>query len=543
MRHLTGLICLSLFFAAAMPLEGAGGRPIYTNKNRFRIPYNSDPAEMRKLGAKEIRLYVSEDRGTKWDLAQSVAPDAGKFQYQAAKDGEYWFSVRTVDTQGKMYPEEEVSQPGLIVIVDTTAPLLEMRLTQVAPGRVALAWTCNDLNLDPTQLKMEFVQPGADSWQMMGVVPKAADSTEWSIPQSGAVSVRGAVSDLAGNVGRNETRLDVSTPTQPASRPTVPDLSQPIANQPAATETAALPPTIPANDPNSLASNGQATEGAGVPGPTTIEQPLPGPMMNQQVASSMPGTAPAVRAGEDQLPTATRPLTNFVTSTRTTAPYGGNPYAGAGRRVRMVNSRQFNIAYKLQDVGPSGVSSVEMYITRDDGSTWQKYGDDPDRTSPFSVIVPDEGLYGLNLVVRSGVGLAADPPQAGDKPAMVIQVDQTAPLIELLPIEQGQGATANNLLIRWRTREEHPAEKPVFLYYSLSRQGPWQPIALGMDDAGQFAWSVGPGVPSKFFLRLEIRDAAGNLARVETPEPLMVDLSRPTADIVDIEAGINVGPQ
>lgn len=537
MRHLTGLLYFSLLLGAAFPLEAAG-RPIYTNKSRFRIPYNSDPAEMRKLGAREIRLYVSDDRGAKWEMAQSVPPDAGKFQYQAQKDGEYWFSVRTVDTQDRMYPDEDVSQPGLIVIVDTTPPKLDLRLTQISPGRVALAWNAEDTNLDPAQLKMEFVQPGTTEWQMVGIVPKAADSTEWSVPGSGTVGVRGTISDLAGNVGTGETQLDIAASAQPVSRPAVPDLKQPVANQPTNTETAAtetpLPPSLPTSTPAAHESNPfLATQGGPdmVGGNSFISNPSP---------VQTPGYSPAVNPGDVPPPSSNRPLTNFVTSTRTN--YTGG-YTNNGRKIRMVNSRQFNIAYKLQDVGPSGVSSVEMYITRDDGATWHRYGEDPDRVSPFSVVVPDEGQYGMNLLVRSGVGLAADPPQPGDKPSILIQVDQTAPMIELLPIEQGQGATANNLLIRWRTHEEHPAEKPVFLYYAISRQGPWQPIALGMDDIGQFAWSVSPNVPTKFFLRLEIRDSAGNVARVETPDPLMVDLSRPTADIVDIEAGLTVGPQ
>lgn len=536
MRLFICLFYLILLVEGTNFVAAAEGRPIYTNKNRFRIPYNSDPVEMKKLGAKEIRLYVSEDRGTKWNLSQTVSPDAGKFQFQASRDGEYWFSVRTVDQQERMYPDEDITQPGLIVIVDTLPPVLELRLTQSASGRVALDWSSSDTNLDPAQLKLEFVQPGIETWQAVGIVPKAADSTEWTVPGSGAVSVRGSVSDLAGNVGRNETRLDIAAPNQPVSRPSIPDLTQPVASQPAVTETASQETPLPPGLRQSTEGEREAAAYA-----ATRQG---GPVRHDENSTvSVPGSAPVVQPGDIPPPTANRPFTNFVTSSRTSPPIVSNSYNNHVRKTRMVNSRQFNIAYKLQDVGPSGVSSVEMFVTRDDGATWNRYGEDPDRTSPFSVIVPDEGEFGLSLVVRSGVGLAAEPPCPGDRPAMVIQVDQTAPVIELLPIEQGQGATANNLMIRWRTNESHPAEKPVFLYYSTNKQGPWQPIALGMDDIGQFAWSVGQDVPTKFFLRLEIRDAAGNLARVETPEPLMVDLSRPTADIVDIESGFNIGLQ
>ena len=63
MRRLTWM-CLALTVCgvvsdlhAAPPIA----KPIYTNKPRFRIPYQFDAEEMRKLGAREIRLYVSND--------------------------------------------------------------------------------------------------------------------------------------------------------------------------------------------------------------------------------------------------------------------------------------------------------------------------------------------------------------------------------------------------------------------------------------------------------------------------------------------------
>ena len=64
-------------------------------------------------------------------------------------------------------------------------------------------------------------------------------------------------------------------------------------------------------------------------------------------------------------------------------------------------------------------------------------------------------------------------------------------------------------------------------------------IAGNVPDSGSFVWTVGSSVPSKFYLRLEIRDAAGNVGRVETPQPTLIDLSRPTAKFMEIE----VGPQ
>jgi hypothetical protein len=204
-------------------------------------------------------------------------------------------------------------------------------------------------------------------------------------------------------------------------------------------------------------------------------------------------------------------------------------------KVRVVNSRQIQIGYKIQDVGPSGVSGVELYVTQNDGGSWFKYGDDPDRQSPFQIEVPKEGVYGFALLVQSGVGLSADPPQAGQKPGIIVVVDETAPQVELLPLEQGRGGAFNKLLIRWTTREVYPADKPVSLSFAADRAGPWQRIASDLEDTGSYIWTLGPGVPAQFYLRIEVRDAAGNLQRVDTPQPVQVDLSRPTARIVDIE--------
>jgi hypothetical protein len=119
---------------------------------------------------------------------------------------------------------------------------------------------------------------------------------------------------------------------------------------------------------------------------------------------------------------------------------------------------------------------------------------------------------------------------------MLVTVDQTAPTVELLPIEQGQGPNFNKLRIRWRVTESYPAEKSISLYYAASREGTWIPIRGWQEDAnGEMAWTVTAGVPNQFLIRLMVRDAAGNVGKAETTHPILIDQSRPTAQILDIE--------
>jgi hypothetical protein len=57
-----------------------------------------------------------------------------------------------------------------------------------------------------------------------------------------------------------------------------------------------------------------------------------------------------------------------------------------------------------------------------------------------------------------------------------------------------------------------------------------------MSDSGEHVWNAGPNAPTRLYFRVTARDAAGNLNRSQTTEPVIVDLSKPSARIVDVES-------
>src|SRR5207253_6511476 len=81
--------------------------------------------------------------------------------------------------------------------------------------------------------------------------------------------------------------------------------------------------------------------------------------------------------------------------------------------VRMVNTKRISLNYEIKDVGPSGVSTVELWYTQD-GKKWEKSDAISKPRPPFVVDLKDEGLYGFTLVSRNGVGLGKRPPSVGD---------------------------------------------------------------------------------------------------------------------------------
>lgn len=506
--------------------------PISTNQPNFRIPYKFDPVEIQRLQAREIRLYLSRNEGLDWQQVQRADPNAGRFEFKAPADGTFWFAVRTVDGRGQMHPDNEVTEPGLIVIVDRAAPDLQLLLQEADGGRVTLQWSVADANLDPAKLTLEFSQDGG-AWQSVNVRSQAAGQTNWSAAVGTQVSVRGSASDRAGNVGSSQTTLKVQgRGTVPAGEPPRPRNDAADYRQPVADNSRSLP--TPAPDPFS-ASRVQSS--ASVP-----SLPNLGPTLNPTNPFPPTDAKPSLPFSASNLSTPNPGLSGSTVQTsgpgklNATAWGASNGRSPTGGRFRSVRAHRFEINYRVDDVGPSGVSAVELYVTQNNGQKWWKYGDDPDKQSPFAVEVPEDGVYGFAIRVKSGVGLSDEPPQANEEPSIVIVVDRTPPTVQLAPPQQGAGAGMNKINISWRVQDDNPSDRPISLSYAGSPQGPWEPICAWQQDTGNYVWQVNQGVPARLYIRVIARDAAGNTSFVDTPQPLLVDLAKPTARIVDVDA-------
>ncbi len=509
---LGGSLFLALPVRSAPPIAAA----VHTNRSKFRIPFQYDAQEMARLGAVEIQLFVTTDRGKNWQLSQAVPPATGKFTYQAPQQGEYWFAVRTIDAQGQHHPAGP-HQAGLQVVVDETAPTLQLRIQESVPGRVDLSWQAADDHLQVDSLRLEYIDANSSQWQTVGVAPAASGQTSWSVPQGGQVFVRGTIADQAGNTTSADASATIRAGRGNQPQPAKPDFSQPVAAAPPMLELAAepvggpLPPAAPSLVPADRVPTAVLPEIRGAEPPGVAQRP------RDHFISIDPSRSP--------------PLTQDLFET-----FPGSRSTSAAGRVRRVNSTAFNVAYEFDGVGPSGVSQVDLFITENGGRKWYYYGADEDRRSPFEVTVPADGEYGFALRVRSGVGLAADPPQPGDVPEMMVLIDRTPPQVKLFPIRQGQGPAQQQVAIEWQVQDEQLAARPVALSWSGQPNGPWEPITGWQENTGRFTWTIGRQLPQKVYVRLEARDAAGNVARTDVDQPLVVDLSHPTARMLDVES-------
>ena len=199
----------------------------------------------------------------------------------------------------------------------------------------------------------------------------------------------------------------------------------------------------------------------------------------------------------------------------------------------LVNTRRVHLKYEISDVGPSGVSSVELWATRD-GKSWQRYSNEPPPSGPLVVHVAEEGRYGFTILVRNGLGLAAPAPKYGDAPQMWVEVDETKPVVKMIDCRVGKGPDAGALFVKWEATDTNLAAKPVTICTGKTKEGPWTPVASGLEATGEHIWQMPKDMPYEFYVRVEAADRAGNVGEAIVHEVMRVDHARPRGTILGV---------
>jgi len=98
----------------------------------------------------------------------------------------------------------------------------------------------------------------------------------------------------------------------------------------------------------------------------------------------------------------------------------------------------------------------------------------------------------------------------------------------------GKGKDDGQLIITWEASDKMLADRPVTLAFSQNPNGPWTTIATGLENTGRYTWTIDSRVPPLIYLRLEVRDEAGNLSIDDRKAPIALDQVRPTAKIREV---------
>ncbi len=202
--------------------------------------------------------------------------------------------------------------------------------------------------------------------------------------------------------------------------------------------------------------------------------------------------------------------------------------------MRLINTKRITLNFEVNDIGPSGLSGVELWYTQD-SREWKKYEASPQAKS-YIVEVDDEGMYGFTLLARSGLGLAKDPPTAGDQPQVWVIVDLTMPDVQLTDVTPSVKNKVQQVAIHWKATDKNLGRQPISLYYADKEEGPWKIIATNLANTGSYLWQVPADVPPRFVVRAEALDLAGNVGRTQTPRAVLLDTRVPSVSILNVDA-------
>jgi hypothetical protein len=510
------------------------------NSRNLQIPILIKEGQRDKI--KELLLFSSTDQGATWNQVAVATPDKDAFVFYAPNDGMYWFNIAVIDSQGNRQPDVYKTPPRQKVLVDTVKPNVRLVTTERQGDEIVVAWEIQELNPDLGTLKLEYHPADAPqwSWSPVNATQGLTGQIRFRPTGPGAVSVRLQISDQAGNIGSAQAEI-AAKPAQ-----------------------ASLPPT--ALSPNAA----QNTPGSAVPvNQNVASQPIPTATMSNSVWGPAASTPPVVNAASmttmpERIPTVqpaslsqadVRNLSdrsgvsqlsqpgNVDGLSRIAAPAGNyNIISAAGGQrwpgtaivpLQLTNNPRVSLDYQVSKTGPSGVGSVELYLTEDDGRTWRRYADDPDLTSPINVNLPGEGVFGLRLVVSSRAGLGRKPPQTGDLPQMRIEVDTTPPVVKLF-YPQADANRRDALLLTWTAGDHNLAPNPITLQWAERPDATWHNIDSELPNSGRYTWQLAPNLPYRVYLRIIARDSAGNTGVDETPEPVLIDLHEPEGQLLGI---------
>src|SRR5579885_1226510 len=518
---------------AAQGAAPSGEIPLIYQKHRsFRIPFNLSAAQKSRID--QVILLVSQDSGETWKPVSKTDVTHPAFAFRADHDGEYWFTVQTHTVDGKVSPDlDSPVEPKMKVIIDTAPPSLVLEPERRRGSMVAVRWEVKDEYLDLRSLALEYQVEGVGVWNRVPIPPrrlKRIGAQSWDAGTAEALRVRMTVADKAGNVTPAVLSLPEGAGSPPEASvpgsaedtgpPAIEAISGPARPRITAGEgftpvDEEPPPSRPSPSPRTTpprtrpATAGARARSRPTPPEWDRDPGLP-PARPPAAALAAAASAPARTAAEavpDSFPTPgseAAPDAGFGDASPGggAAPASGSPSvsadppstrggAGPSGNTLLVESPRFKLQYAVDDAGPNGPATVELWITQDGGRTWIRRGEDPDRTSPIDVDLGGEGTYGICLVARSAAGLGDQPPAPGDPPQTWVEVDASPPVVQLDPVQVGTGLNSGKVAISWRATDLHLAARPVALFWRPDQPGAgWQPLADGQESTGRFIWTV-----------------------------------------------------
>ena len=553
LRSVVAAIALS--FSTTSPSVAQSVRAVGTNDDAvvhwprldFVIPFNVD---VTGQAPSEIQLEFSENGGKSWSLYSSGDVRTKQFHFQAKVDGEYQFRLKTLDSQGRRF-----DNPGepLRVVVDTTKPEAKLMVDIDQRGVMQAEFEIADAALDPLSIQLAYQTETMSQWREIPVESSPGRSPSgwmgsgsWSIPSgTRQLVVRLTARDKAGNLieitrlpqlprsaSANGSLQMASGKTQDARNASRSAATAPIGSGLPELPLGSFPKVevlggmrLENTDRAAAPENQMATRSDPrtnkLPVRTLSDEEYEQLKSKNPISLTTKRTERSLLLQEDIIPSAA-PSASLEIEPKATRIPGQSTFHRDIKRLYS-NSKAFSLDYNIDNDPDAPISVVELWGTSDEGQTWQMWGQDPDRASPFDIEVETEGLFGFRMVIVGTNGLASNRPRNGDNADAWIHVDIEPPQAKIVSALYGKGKESGSMIIEYSANDEFFPDRPITLSYSQTPTGPWSTIASGVRNNGRYVWPADPSLPTSIYLRIEAYDAAGNVCVNQLDLPIDVE--------------------
>ena len=437
---------------------------LYTTASRhITLPYSVD----NKGSTSNVTLLISMNRGKTWKQHAQQGADEKAFRFKAHRDGEFWFCTRT-NLQKHVVPLDLKSE--LRIYIDTKPPQIQLRTERGANSEVLLNCQIADPTISANNVQVQLKASPQSNWETFPLEEKPA-------------FVRPGILQLQGRwLPVIDTRVvQIRVQAEDAAK-----------NQHTEQQQVFLPPL-----------NLRRTENY-----KPIQNPYTGPVPHEGAIRWPADTGPDLQTSEDIHSVAT-PAESTATETAANV---STPRLPANVKVYQLNQSQFNLEYNLDDFGAT-ISEVQLWATADGGKTWEQWGVDFDKQSPFEVGIEREGTYGFKTVVTSTDPSSNTPPLPNSAADIWIKLDTTMPNLQPRIASHSIEAGIPEVLIRWTATDDNFGQRPIRLHYQTAKDSTWHEISLAVPNTGIYRWNLAPNSSVDWKVKIEAIDQAGNVAK------------------------------
>jgi hypothetical protein len=509
------MTCL-LLLAAGMGFSAADEENVvYTRDRAFRIPLELSEAERKD--AAWIRLMVSTDAGKTWNRVREESPKRPTVTFRAPGDGQYWLALAVIGHDQKMHPADPAElQPGLRVVVDSAKPEVSLEAVKTKSGLRGVRWTTKDGSPENKMvLKCAVWDENVKAWKPRSL-DEARNSTIWFGRNEVIAKMQLQVADIAGNEAVEQIDIDgdrflscsqekfalspaAPTPGQFAENTKKRSESRTLAEIEQASHRAAEESLTPLQRQASETKNALA-EASPLPTTKSTTTTVAKPNESVQQVSAKDETAMIKNAVSEEIAkpnSAAKPANKMSDEPEVDVTY-------SNRRTTVLHYEMSNI--------PKG-EAVELWGHK--GKVWICLGRDEDGASPMEALFPDDGRWGVSLVVGDASGSGRPAPE--DPAAMWVEIDTKMPKVEI----QSACFESNQVRLTWKAVDANMVDDSVRILYARDAQGPWETIAVQQKSSGEYLWKASAHATDKpIYFRIDATDRAGNIGSATTAKPI-----------------------